>query len=58
MLKAMYTWGNIIASKKNEDTEIRRRIVAGRAADAKHRDIFKINLAIGLKRLSQVYFQL
>ena len=39
--------------EKNQDTEIQRRIMAGWAAYAKHRDIFKSNLAICLKR--QVY---
>ena len=38
---------------KNQDKEIQRRIMAGWAAYAKHRDIFKSNLAICLKR--QVY---
>ena len=38
---------------KNQDEEIQRRIMAGWAAYAKHRDIFKSNLAICLKR--QVY---
>ena len=39
--------------KKNQDKEIQRRVLAGWAAYAKHRDIFKSNLAICLKR--QVY---
>ena len=39
--------------EKNQDKEIQRRIMAGWAAYAKHRDIFKINLATCLKR--QVY---
>ena len=39
--------------EKNQDKEIQRRIVAGWAAYAKHRDIVKSNLAICLKR--QVY---
>ena len=39
--------------ENNQDKEIQRRIMAGRAAYAKHRDIFKSNLAICLKR--QVY---
>ncbi len=38
---------------KEQDKEIQRRIMAGWAAYAKHRDIFKSNLAICLKR--QVY---
>ena len=39
--------------EKNQDKETQRRIMAGWAAYAKHRDIFKSNLAICLKR--QVY---
>ena len=39
--------------EKNQDKEIQRRIIAGWAAYAKHRDTFKSNLAICLKR--QVY---
>ena len=39
--------------EKNQGKEIQRRIMAGWAAYAKHRDIFKSNLAICLKR--QVY---
>ena len=39
--------------EKNQDKEIQRRIMAGWAAYAKHRDIIKSNLAICLKR--QVY---
>ena len=39
--------------KKNQDKEIQRRIMAGWAAYAKHREIFKSNLVICLKR--QVY---
>ena len=39
--------------EKNQDQEIQRRIMAGWVAYAKHRDIFKSNLAICLKR--QVY---
>lgn len=35
---------------KNHDKEIQRRIISGWAAYAKHRDIFKSNLAICLKR--------
>ena len=34
--------------EKNQDKEIQRRITAGRAAYAKHQDIFKSNLAICL----------
>ena len=36
--------------EKNQDNEMQRRIMAGWAAYAKHRDIFKSNLAICLKR--------
>ena len=36
--------------EKNQDKEIQRRIMAGWAAYAKHREIFKGNLAICLKR--------
>ena len=39
--------------EKNQDKYIQRRIMAGWAAYAKHRDIFKSNLALCLKR--QVY---
>ena len=39
--------------EKNQDKEIQQRIVAGWAAYAKHREIFKSILAICLKR--QVY---
>ena len=39
--------------ENNQDKELQRRIMAGLAAYAKHRDIFKSNLAICLKR--QVY---
>ena len=39
--------------EKNQDKEIQRRIMAGWAAYAKHRDICKSNLTICLKR--QVY---
>ena len=39
--------------ERNQDKEIQRRIMTGWAAYAKHRDIFKSNLAICLKR--QVY---
>ena len=40
--------------EKNQDKEIHRRIMAGWAAYAKHRDIFKSNLAICLKRTVQL----
>ena len=36
--------------EKNQDKEIQRRVMAGWPAYAKHRDIFKRNLAICLKR--------
>ena len=42
-----------ILKEKNQDKDIQRRIMAGWAAYAKHRDIFKNNLAMCLKR--QVY---
>ena len=35
--------------EKNQDKEIQRRIIAGWAAYAEHRDIFKSNIAICLK---------
>ena len=44
---------NIKAQGKEPGQKIERRIMAGWAAYAKHRDIFKSNLAICLKR--QVY---
>ena len=39
--------------EKNQDKEIQRRLMAGWAAYAKHRDIFKSNLAICLMRQAQ-----
>ena len=36
--------------ENNQDKEIQRRIMAGSAAYAKHRDIFKSNITICLKR--------
>ena len=36
--------------EKNQDKEIQRRIMAGWAAYAKHRDLFKFNIYICLKR--------
>ena len=42
-----------LKEKKYQDKEIQRRILAGWVAYVKHRDIFKSNLAISLKR--QVY---
>ena len=54
MLKAIYILGQRYSLKENnQDKEIQRRIVAGWAAYAKHRDIFTSKLAICLKR--QVY---
>ena len=41
---------------KNQDEEIQRRIMAGWAAYAKHRDIFKSNLAICLQTTSNCEF--
>ena len=49
----MYLGQHYSLKEKNQDKEIQRRIMAGWAAYAKHRDIFKSNLAICLKR--QVY---
>ena len=49
----VYLGQHYILNEKNQDKEIQRRIMAGWAAYAKHRDIFKSNLAICLKR--QVY---
>ncbi len=40
--------------EKNQNKEIQRRIMTGWAAYAKHRDIFKSNLAICLKRPVQL----
>ena len=48
--QATCTWDNTSDHEKNQDKEIQRRIMAGWAAYAKHRDIFKSNLAICLKR--------
>ena len=49
----MYLGQHYSLKEKNQDIEIQRRIMAGWAAYAKHRDIFKSHLAICLKR--QVY---
>ena len=49
----MYLGQHYSLKEKNQDKEIQRRIMAGWAAYAKHRDIFKSDLAICLKR--QVY---
>ena len=49
----VYLGQHYILKEKNHDKEIQRRIMAGWAAYAKHRHIFKSNLAICLKR--QVY---
>ncbi len=49
----VYLGQHYTLKEKNQDKEIQRRIMAGWAAYAKHRDIFKSNLAICLKR--QVY---
>ena len=49
----VYLGQHYILKKKNQDKEKQRRITAGWAAYAKHRDIFKSNIAICLKR--QVY---
>ena len=49
----VYLGQHFSPKEKNQDKEIQRRIMAGWATYAKHRDIFKSNLAIRLKR--QVY---
>ena len=49
----MYLGQHYSLKEKNQDKEIQRRIMAGWAAYAKHRDIFKSNLPICLAR--QVY---
>ena len=49
----VYSGQHYSLKEKNQDKEIQRRIMAGWSAYAKHRDIFKSNLAICLKR--QVY---
>ena len=49
----VYLGQHFSLKENNQDKEIQRRIMAGWAAYAKHRDIFKSNLAIYLKR--QVY---
>ena len=49
----VYLGQHFRVKEKNQDKEIQRRILSGWAAYAKHRDIFKSNLAICLKR--QVY---
>ncbi len=46
----MYLGQHYRLKEKNQDKEIQRRIMAGWAAYAKHRDIFESNLAICLKR--------
>ena len=46
----VYLEQHYIIKEKNQDKEIQRRIMAGCAAYAKHRDIFKSNSAICLKR--------
>ena len=55
ILNATYTWDGQRYSlkEKNQDKDIQRRIMACCAAYAKHRDIFKSNLTICLKK--QVY---
>ena len=53
VLGYVYLGQHYSLKEKNQDKEIQRRIMAGWAAYAKHRDIFKSNLAICLKR--QVY---
>ena len=46
----LYLGQHYSLKEKNQDKEIQRRIMAGWAAYAKHRDIFKSNLATCLKR--------
>ena len=46
----MYLGQHYSLKEKNQDKEIQRRIIAGWAAYAKHRDIFKSNVAICLKK--------
>ena len=50
---SLYLGQHYSLKEKNQDKEIQRRIMAGWAAHAKHRDIFKSNLPVCLKR--QVY---
>ena len=45
----VYLGQHYIHKENNQDKEIQRRIMAGWAAYAKHRDVFKSNLAICLK---------
>ena len=49
----VYVGQHFSIKEKNQDKETQRRIIAGWAAYAKHRDIFKSNFAIFQKR--QVY---
>ncbi len=49
----VYLGQHYILKEKNHDKEIQRRIMAGCAAYTKHRDTFKSNLSICLKK--QVY---
>ena len=51
----VYLVQHYILKENNQDKDIQRRIMAGWAAYAKHRDIFKRNLAICLNLKSQVY---
>ena len=47
---SVYLGQHYSLKEKNQDKAIQRRIMAGWEAYAKHRDIFKSNLAICLKR--------
>ena len=49
----VYLGKNSSLKEKNQDKEIQRRITSGFAAYIRHRDLFKSNLVICLKR--QVY---
>ncbi|KAK2168183.1 hypothetical protein NP493_1242g00005 [Ridgeia piscesae] len=50
-LKATSTWDrDTTPEKKKQDKEIKRRILAGWTAFAKHRDKFKSNIETCLKR--------
>ena len=53
MLKDTYSRQHYSLKEKNQDKEIKRRIVAGCATCGKRRDLFNGNIAICLKR--QVY---
>ena len=52
---SVYLGQHYSLKERNQDTEIQQRIMAGCAAYAKHRDIFKSNIAICLKRQMHNY---